>query len=1204
MQHDDFLASHILKLPDSNNSGAKSGLPRDIQTKAKQFNTLNGRSVIVKDHSVYTNQGFKTLIQAQIVSDVVYLASTHDNRRWQVYYIARPLLGVFAPDSIIPASVARAEAERDNEASAVANTPHPDTPNPQARVALKAVKAALLEYPMIARQLGTGSATIVQRYSENYVRPDQPQPPRPQSLRSRRSSVSLQGSIDSLKLSISDQSTRIGAVLSPEEGAMGVALEGAVFAALNALDYLDKHQLHILLSAAGGDRSVLDSALERYVTEQLHEDVLFPRLCSIHRREDSSLTSRLKKMVNIDIAQVGIPIEGGQAGKRQLALRVDNAVALFKKLGDATSPQHMTEILLATIRAVTTGSSDAVPDSSNDAEKQSLAMTINADSLVSMLLLIVIKSNARAIYASLSYMRSFAILADVELGEIGYALSTLEAVLSYLDTDSDHLRRASRTNLRLWSAVKKGDVSTVRGMLQPGSGDDEPQALDEDSPVDDASLGPRSAGGEPLPRFPADGGTLSHVFPFQRPPTPPPEPFRRKGKRVSMAEIPSRSTSSSSARTHSRRPSGASNTSVRSTEDTTSVKLAQTQNQNGDSILMMAIESSRFDSLKYLLELEEHFPPDMVLQDVNLLGATLLNAALQMGDSRIIDLVLDYARRHLTTDRDLTSYLSQQDSRGRCAAHFLGVHDALIPLIGQDISWTIKDKSGQTPLTALCRTYDLAEYVQTINQALDLAIAHQGDGQLLHGEDHVDVKGNTLLHIVSNATIAARLLVDVDLDVNAVNDRKFTPLMSASKYGKHGVISLLLNDPRVDLDARDLRGLSATELAKDDSSRRRLDHMVMLSRRQSNPNDQTPTIVRSIFIDNGTFRMVLEAISSAPGETPVPVSCRRSLYEFQDLLGWLTLEHPASWIPSCGIRDILSPFAHPAKPSRAVLMDAQQRLDRVLKLLLTHATFSTHELVWEFFLVPDLSPAQLAERTHRKAELRMEKIREDTEPLSDVTEVEMFVQHAQDQTRRLLDVNRKLLRSTDRQINRLNDIAELARSSSSALDTLDFLPDAHKAAYAAFVNALQPSSPEARPLWSFHYDVDAIVNATAAVSAALLRPTHLIQRIKASRRETHKTLGSLERSSRWTPKLSVFDDTRRALLDEARQEAESAREKQEFLAAELRHAQQVVAAELAGWHEARARIGRDALRDLARRSVVREKDRLAALKRAVRRLGT
>lgn len=56
---EDFLASHVLRVPPPGPAGTKDGAPnlREVRGKAKQLSTLNGRSVIIKDSVVYSNKG-------------------------------------------------------------------------------------------------------------------------------------------------------------------------------------------------------------------------------------------------------------------------------------------------------------------------------------------------------------------------------------------------------------------------------------------------------------------------------------------------------------------------------------------------------------------------------------------------------------------------------------------------------------------------------------------------------------------------------------------------------------------------------------------------------------------------------------------------------------------------------------------------------------------------------------------------------------------------------------------------------------------------------------------------------------------------------------------------------------------------------------------------------------------------------------------
>lgn len=56
---EEFLGSHVLRIPTSTSSvnGKDDSGVRDSRGKAKQVATVNGRTVIIKENSVYSNKG-------------------------------------------------------------------------------------------------------------------------------------------------------------------------------------------------------------------------------------------------------------------------------------------------------------------------------------------------------------------------------------------------------------------------------------------------------------------------------------------------------------------------------------------------------------------------------------------------------------------------------------------------------------------------------------------------------------------------------------------------------------------------------------------------------------------------------------------------------------------------------------------------------------------------------------------------------------------------------------------------------------------------------------------------------------------------------------------------------------------------------------------------------------------------------------------
>ena len=429
--------------------------------------------------------------------------------------------------------------------------------------------------------------------------------------------------------------------------------------------------------------------------------------------------------------------------------------------------------------------------------------------------------------------------------------------------------------------------------------------------------------------------------------------------------------------------------------DTSIERLCRTQDSFGESIPMMAIQNGQPEALRYLLSLGEYFPIDAILQDSNHEGTTLLSAAVQLGHTELIDIILDFIMSS-TVLSQFRTYLMLQDSRGRSVAHYLFHAPALISRIGRLLPWRQKDKNGQTPLFALCRSYDHANYYDMVEAGLAAATQTQGDRQPLHLDDHVDMKGNTLLHIINDHRLALQILRHCDVDVNATNEKKFTALMVASKYGRFDMVRALYADQRVDIAAKELRGLTAVELAKDDDVRNKIDDLTLFTMPPA-ADARVTGVVRSFFVEDATIRLVLKSGAPADSTSYTVTTSRRSMTDFERLASLLAVENPASWIPN--ISGQRSPFQIPSKPSRAVLKDIQLRTNAFLGIMLAHPTFATHEMLWEFFLVPELQADMLEQRSRLKAETRAEKVRDEYEPVEDVREVEQFVDHAREMVR-------------------------------------------------------------------------------------------------------------------------------------------------------------------------------------------------------------
>ncbi|KAI5294160.1 hypothetical protein KEM52_004583 [Ascosphaera acerosa] len=1303
---------------------------RDSRGKARQMSTFNGRTVVIKESSVFSNKGFKTFNQAQLLSDMLYYhpsatgtsSSTNSNSNsnssnaggstktgsgsgsttaldhpWLIYHISKPLLGTYEPARIVPAVVPPSEpVERPPLAVLPPHQPLPAGSTLSASATalfgghshvhaqavkkdIKSFAELLTDFPMIARQMEPGLARILAEFEKEVGA--KPLPPRPSDVEEHQQHEVATEEDTRAEENQAPATTTISPppplcpTNTPQDDVdlMRGALETAVSAAIDLFRAVDKQQLSLLGATTNLSGTLVERLIERHVAGAVHARTVFPRLCAWHRAEDRELDAHIRQMEHLDVSQVGIATEDGRAGKRDLIRRVDRGVAEFRRIADpavADCPAAMADALLATIKAVSLDEEDAAVAAAA-AEKRPHVVTVNADVLVSLLLMVIVRAQVRHLMSRHVYMHQFIFCDDVDNGEIGYGLSTMEVVLTYLLRDSTALRKASARNNRLWRATKDGRVDDMRAILESEEEEEEEdeysgrltgQAGDGETGADggsddtsrEESRRMYGLSFENLKRndlalqrhaeienkqhqtqqqqHTNSGEGLSHVFPFlawsqysQQQPHPWPSGSsgnNKQAKRVSM-DLRSLSETSSTSALSRATTVGSSLDAVNG--DMSIENLTKTQDPNGCSIPMMAVEASQSASLAYLLSLTQYYPLDSILEDTNNYGTTLLSAAIQLGNAELIDILLNYLSR--CTDKSvLRAYYAKADAHGRTMAHYLFSAPRLLSRLGLDLPWTQRDRNGQTPLFALCRSYDHPHYAAMVTEALAVARAAQSDNQPLRLDDHIDSRGNTLLHIVSDPAVLARILADCDCDPNATNDRRFTPLMMASKYGRVDLVRVLFNDPRVDIGLREARGLTAIELAKDDDVRNRIDDLVLFSNSPPNPADPSrriTTVVRSLFVEDASVRFIIKsgapimtqrrgrgrqhALPQQQSPTYTVTTCRRSLADFENLLQFLRIEHPASYIPDGPTYP--SPFQIPSKPSRAVQHELQDHLDLLLKTLLVHPTFGLHEMLWEFFLVPEMETEMIRERSQRKAAVLTETIADDYRPVTKdgVREIEQVVSYTQEAVDALHAASSTLIERGFALHYAACDVSDSLALLTQSLATLQApthaLPSAYVEVFARFAAHQSASNVDSSPLMRFLTSLLALNRATAAVQTSLQRPVSLVAQLDASTR-TLTRLHSQLASSTMPRKFSflVLEESRARNARELEAKVLTLTHEIEQLSKEISWNKDVLVGELAGWTSWREVVGRQALRKYVQSSLVRERERGRRLDRCLRSL--
>jgi hypothetical protein len=212
--------------------------------------------------------------------------------------------------------------------------------------------------------------------------------------------------------------------------------------------------------------------------------------------------------------------------------------------------------------------------------------------------------------------------------------------------------------------------------------------------------------------------------------------------------------------------------------------------------------------------------------------------------------------------------------------------------------------------------------------------------------------------------------------------------MVNSKFSRIGAIEALTKKPEVDIGRRNFRGLNAAELAKDETTRARIEDITLF--RKCPIRDNRVTSVLRGFISDDNVHFVLKS-GIMPNSSTI-TSVRRTFTDFTFIAKWLAFELPASWIPILQIPQ--NPFAVPSRPARSVVRDVQFKLDSYIRTLLLHPTFSTHELLWEFFLVNEFSKDLSERRSKQKYESRKDTLEEEFPPLENTDESVVFFNHA------------------------------------------------------------------------------------------------------------------------------------------------------------------------------------------------------------------
>ncbi|QPG75034.1 hypothetical protein FOA43_002374 [Brettanomyces nanus] len=469
----------------------------------------------------------------------------------------------------------------------------------------------------------------------------------------------------------------------------------------------------------------LRQAIFNYIEMNIY-DRFWARYLEIHpHREDSIVNKAYTRLKDLSITQVGLPERWFVDPDKFISLekRVLSAIAEFRKLEFATTTFEKCSIICRTFRYLS--------DRTSVASKSSNGSLIDADTLISLFLLVVSHAGVFNLNSHLNYIRSYSFMDDsLESGFVGYALSSFEAVLNYYDDKSSlkQLEQYSDKNNELWQLIISVSSDSNENNTENDASNDNNIIKKVCHLID-----------------PFDDGINIHWDCFLR-----------------------------------------------------------SRTLNGESCLMLALLQNNFKLFKAMLDYRFVFTLDDILEDRSIDGLNLLNAALQLKHplvGELADIILQ------AEEGEIESYSNAKDNKRRLLGHFLFHDYRLIPKFGRYIDWRAKDITGKTPFFTIVRCYDHPNYVDLLKVTMkSISAWYEMKGMRFDYKDHIDNKGNTLIHAIKDGQSLKQFLSEyLCLNLNYFNNNQQTPLMQYVRYNRLSNIEAILRDSRLDLLISDHR---------------------------------------------------------------------------------------------------------------------------------------------------------------------------------------------------------------------------------------------------------------------------------------------------------------------------------------------------------------------------------------------------------------
>lgn len=429
-EQDDCIASHVVLVPN------------DFKptTKSRSMNTFNSRQILLNRNFIQTGQGFKATFQSQIVAEYIIRPSASflsDNAQFLCCEVSYPLTGTPVYHDLIERP--GVEIRKPLFDGKILEVPEAIGLNLEKIKTdiykLRDFKLLPVVYGQDLSQLDYEFTLLVNNFYCDHI-------------------------------TTKDELIKL--------------YNDTIDDAISKFQALGSTTINKIANETGLTGTDLAKMIGLHIENQLHQ-ALWDKTMELCQEADTKTLDHCWKLKDISVEQVGIPLKN-MTTLFDLDELVSEAVKLFGSIGNVRGVQSKTKALLMVMQILSGGT--PVPDPlesealqrvskcsvhynselRHDSSYTTLQGSISADVLLSLMLLVVVRSNMLCINSILFYIQSFS-FEDVNLGQLGYALSTLEAVLYHLDTPNSKIIALSNTNGHLWQSVK-GEAHQTKSVIQ------------------------------------------------------------------------------------------------------------------------------------------------------------------------------------------------------------------------------------------------------------------------------------------------------------------------------------------------------------------------------------------------------------------------------------------------------------------------------------------------------------------------------------------------------------------------------------------------------------------------------------------------------------------------------------------------------------------------------------------------------------------